>query len=146
MLNELLHEAVPVILHEDDQNAMYYSIENRSPFLDRELCEYAARIPTRHLVRDGYAKAVLREAVRGIVADPILDCDRKVGFNAPIEAFLDFGDPQVVGQLLDDGPIFAQVQREKIAGLLGKRALPNSESKFLFNFLCSRIFLDQHAG
>ena len=35
MLNELFHEAVPVILHEDDLNAMYFSIENRSPFLDR---------------------------------------------------------------------------------------------------------------
>ena len=31
MLNELYHEAVPVILHEDDLNAMFFSIENRSP-------------------------------------------------------------------------------------------------------------------
>ena len=27
------------ILHEDDLNAMYYSVENRSPFLDRDLFE-----------------------------------------------------------------------------------------------------------
>ena len=39
-LNELFHEAVPVILHEDDLNAMYFSIENRSPFLDRRLFEH----------------------------------------------------------------------------------------------------------
>ena len=31
MMNEMFHESVPVILHEDDLNAMYYSIENRSP-------------------------------------------------------------------------------------------------------------------
>src|SRR5262249_8434346 len=37
MLNEMFHEAVPVILHEDDLNAMFYSVENRSPFLDRSL-------------------------------------------------------------------------------------------------------------
>src|SRR5262249_54991183 len=37
MLNELFYEATPVILHEDDLNAMYFSIENRSPFLDRTL-------------------------------------------------------------------------------------------------------------
>ena len=43
MLNELFHEAVPVILHEDDLNAMYFSIENRSPFLDRELFEFCQR-------------------------------------------------------------------------------------------------------
>src|SRR5262249_4946280 len=45
MLNEMFHEAVPVILHEDDLNAMYYSIENRSPFLDRSLFEFCYRIP-----------------------------------------------------------------------------------------------------
>ncbi len=45
MLNELFHEAVPVILHEDDLNAMYFSIENRSPFLDRELFEFSLHDP-----------------------------------------------------------------------------------------------------
>ena len=60
MMNELFEEAVPVILHEDDLNAMYFSIENRSPFLDRKLFELAYSIPERHLVQDGRAKAVLR--------------------------------------------------------------------------------------
>src|SRR5262249_50778361 len=30
MMNEMFHEGVRVILHEDDLNAMYFSIENRS--------------------------------------------------------------------------------------------------------------------
>ena len=33
MLNETFAETVPVILHEDDLNAMSVSLENRSPFL-----------------------------------------------------------------------------------------------------------------
>ena len=37
MLNELFEETIPVIMHEEDLNAMNFSIENRSPFLDREL-------------------------------------------------------------------------------------------------------------
>ena len=32
MANEMFNESVPVILHEDDLNSMYYSVENRSPF------------------------------------------------------------------------------------------------------------------
>jgi asparagine synthase (glutamine-hydrolysing) len=39
MLNELFHEVVPVILKHDDLNSMYYSVENRSPFLDKDLLE-----------------------------------------------------------------------------------------------------------
>ncbi len=145
MLNELFHEAVPVILHEDDLNAMYYSIENRSPFLDRHLFDCCQRVPTRHLIRDGAAKAVLRDALRGIAPDFILDNRRKVGFNAPIFDLLDGRDPAVRAYLLDDSPIYAHVRREKIAALLDKPTLPNSESKFLFYFLNSKLFLEEFA-
>jgi len=143
MLNELFHEAVPVILHEDDLNAMYFSIENRSPFLDRDLFEFCNSIPTRHLIRDGKAKAVLREAVRGIAPDAIVDNRRKVGFNAPILDFLDVSDPQVRDYVLDDGPVYRYVDRDKVAALLGRRNLPNSESKFLFYLLNCKMFLEQ---
>ena len=143
MLNELFHEVVPPILHEDDHNAMSVSIENRSPFLDRRLFELCQRIPTRYLVRDGFAKIVLRDAMRGIVPPRILDQRRKVGFNAPIDAFLDRGDEDVRRQVLADGPIFEFVRREAIEALLDEDELPNSRSKFLFNFLNARIFLDE---
>jgi len=144
MLNELFAEAVPVILHEDDLNAMYFSLENRSPFLDRRLFETAAAVPTRHLIRDGKAKSVLREAMRGIVPDPILDCRRKVGFNAPVLDLLDTSDPAVRDYLLDDGPIYDLVRKSEIEGMLERPTLPNSFSKFLFNFVCAKVFLEQH--
>lgn len=145
-LNELFHEAIPVILHEDDLNAMYFSIENRSPFLDRELFDFCHRIPARHLIQDGRAKAVLRDSMRGIVPQRVLDNRRKVGFNAPIFSFLDTQDPEVRGYLLDDSPIFDHVRREKIESLISKPDLPNSESKFLFYFLNSKIFLEEFAA
>jgi asparagine synthase (glutamine-hydrolysing) len=146
MANELFHEAVPVILHEDDSNAMYYSIENRSPFLDRSLFEWTARIPTRHLMRDGYAKVILRDSMRGIVPAPILDSRRKVGFNAPIFSFLDPRDAETRASLLADSPIFDLVRRDKIETLLDRSFLPNSQSKFLFYFLCAKLFLEEFAA
>jgi len=143
MLNELFHEAVPVILHEDDLNAMYYSVENRSPFLDRDLFEYCNSIPSRHLIRDGRAKAVLRDAMAGIAPEPVMANPRKVGFNAPILSYLDVTDVAVRAELLRDSPVFDVVRRDRIAPLLEKQELPNSESKFLFNFLNCKIFLEE---
>jgi asparagine synthase (glutamine-hydrolysing) len=145
MLNELADEVVPVILHEDDLNAMYFSVENRSPYLDRNLVEFAYSIPTRHLVRDGYAKAVLRDAVRGVAPDHVVDNRRKVGFNAPILGFLDAADPHVREELLADGPIFDYVQRDRVAQLLEEPELPNSKSKFLFSFVTAKLFLEEFA-
>lgn len=143
MLNELFHESVPVIMHEEDINAMSFSIENRSPYLDRNLMEFTSSIPSSLLVKNGIAKAVLRESVRGIAPDAILDNPRKVGFNAPISDLLDLEDPGVRAELLEDSPVFDLVQRSAVEELLGNRELRNSESKFLFSFLGTKIFLDE---
>ena len=146
MLNELFHEAVPVILHEDDLNAMYFSIENRSPFLDLDLFEYCNTIPTRHLIRDGRAKAVLRDALAGIGPEEVMQNRRKVGFNAPIHSFLDIADPAIRGELLRDSPVFDMIKRDKMELLLDKGDLPNSESKFVFYFLNCKLFLEEFSG
>ncbi len=146
MLNELTQETVPVLLHEDDANAMWRSIENRSPFLDRPLVNFCATVPTRHLVQNGLAKSLLRDAVRGLVPDAILDNPCKTGFNAPIESFLALADPAVRAWLLADSPIFELVRRDRIAGLLDRQALANSDSKFLFSFVSSKIFLEEFAA
>jgi asparagine synthase (glutamine-hydrolysing) len=143
MLNEMFHESVPVILHEDDLNSMYYSVENRSPFLDRKLFEFCYSIPTRHLIGDGFNKKILRDAMKGILPDKIMTTRRKVGFNAPIYAFLDVHDEEVRSYLLDDGPVFDHVKREKVEEVISRGELPNSESKFLFYFLCTKLFLEE---
>ena len=146
MLNELFHEVVPVILHEDDLNAMYFSIENRSPFLDRNLFEFAYQIPTPYLVKEGRRKAVLRDAMMEIVPEKILDNRRKVGFNAPVLSFVRVRDAAVRDYLLDRSPIFEHVHRHRIEELIDRADLPNSESKFLFYFLNSKIFLEEFSA
>ena len=66
MANEMFHEIIPVALHEDDLNAMYFSIENRSPYLDHNLFEFCQTIPTKYLIQKGYAKVVLRQDPYGV--------------------------------------------------------------------------------
>ena len=142
MANELFAESIPVILHEDDLNAMYYSIENRSPFLDRHLFEFTASIPTRHLIQNGRAKSVLRESMRGIVPDFILDNPRKVGFNAPLFGYLNVADPQVRAYLLDTSVVYDYIEHDKIEQLLTQPQLLNSQSKFLFSFIGTKMFME----
>ena len=121
---------------------MSFSIENRAPFLDRKLFELAYSIPTQFLIKDGKTKAILREAMRGIVDKNIVENTRKVGFNAPIMDLLDTKSSRVREQLLDDSEIFDLVKKEKIESLLQHESLPNSYSKFLFNFLNAKLFVE----
>ena len=143
MLNELFYEVVPPILHEDDANAMFWGIENRSPYLDRELTRFVQTIPTRHLVRNGLAKSVLRDALRPWVPAAILDNPRKVGFNAPMEELLKTGrDRQEL--LRQDSPVYRLVKREKVVALLEQKSWTNAQSKFLFNLANVKIFLEMY--
>jgi asparagine synthase (glutamine-hydrolysing) len=146
MLNELFVETIPPPLREDDLNAMHFSVENRSPYLDRDLFDFCNAIPTRHLIGDGYNKKVLREAMRGITPDCVLDERRKVGFNAPLFDFLDVADPAVRAELLADGPIFDLVDRPGVARMLEPGRLSNADSKFLFSFVAAKLFLEEFAG
>lgn len=142
MMNELFHEAIPVILHEDDLNSMYYSIENRSPYLDSKLFDFAYSIPNEHLIRDGYGKYVLREAVKGTLNDKVRTDRQKKGFNASIHSLLDLSGKDSKEALLDGARIFDFVQRDRIEGMLKMNPMPNSYSKFLFNFINSKVFLE----
>jgi len=59
---------------------MRWSIESRVPFLDYRLVEAAASLPSRCKIHGGTTKYVLREALRGLVSDRILDRTDKIGF------------------------------------------------------------------
>lgn len=146
MLNELFHEATPVILHEDDLNSMRYSIENRSPYLDTALFDFACSIPPRHLIRHGFGKYVLREAVSGILNDQVRLDRRKKGFNASINSMIDFSDAGVRDYLLEpSAAVFELVDRRRVVELFDTFPVPNHLSKFLFSFINARLFLEHFA-
>ena len=83
--------------------------------------------------------------MRGIVPDRILENPRKVGFNAPIQDLLDTNEASVRATVLDDSPIYEYLKRDMVADLMAKTELPNSESKFLFNVVNAKIFLETYS-
>ena len=121
---------------------MYYSVENRSPYLDRALVEFCYRIPTRHLIRDGFGKAILRDAVRDVVPAAVVDQSQKIGFNLSVVELLDARDSRVRADVLADSPVWDIVRRDAVAPLLDRSTLTNSESKFLFSVLGCKMFLE----
>lgn len=144
MMNEMFNEVVRVILHEDDLNSMKYSLENRSPFLDTKLFEFVNSIPSKMLIKNGYAKYLLRESMEGILNDKVRLSREKKGFNASINSILDFNNPDHRAYILDDSPVFEFIKKDKIEDLIGQDEFPNSYKKFLFNFINTKVFLELH--
>ncbi|WP_428248607.1 asparagine synthase (glutamine-hydrolyzing) [Ferrovibrio sp.] len=76
--------SLPMLLRYADRNAMRVSVENRVPFLTTGLADFAASLPDALLIdQNGTTKSVLRQALRGIVPDAILDRRDKIGFATP---------------------------------------------------------------
>jgi asparagine synthase (glutamine-hydrolysing) len=71
---------LPMLLHWEDRNSMAHSIEARVPFLDYRVVEHCLAMADMEKVGGGVSKRVLRNAMRGIVPDKVLDRRDKMGF------------------------------------------------------------------
>ena len=144
MLNELYNETVPPMLHNDDLNSMSFSIENRSPFLDRNIYELTKSIPAEQLIQNGMAKFILRESVKDIMPKEISQNIKKIGFNASITDHINFKDKKTVDQLLSDSPIFEIINKDNIEKILKNQKFLETNTQFVFNFISSKIFLENN--
>jgi asparagine synthase (glutamine-hydrolysing) len=81
-----------LLLMRVDKIGMSASIEPRVPFLDHKLVEFTMNVPMSLKVRHGIPKWLLKQAVRGLIPDEVIDRP-KMGFGAPMAQWLrgDFG-------------------------------------------------------
>ena len=145
MLNELFHEVVPVILKHDDLNSMYYSVENRSPFLDKNLLEFSLKIPPELLISDGFQKNILRKSVKNVLIDKVRLNRQKKGFNASINSIIDLNDLEILKTIFDkNSPVAEYVNLKKLNDDMNFKEIPNHISKFIFSIIGTQFFLENN--
>ncbi|AXH91508.1 asparagine synthase (glutamine-hydrolyzing) [Micromonospora aurantiaca] len=83
LYQELAYETIPIVLCPEDRSSMAFSVETRPPFLDHRIVELAFALPDEYKLRHGVRKWVLRESMRGLVPDAVLDRADKQGINVP---------------------------------------------------------------
>jgi asparagine synthase (glutamine-hydrolysing) len=145
MANELWHETVPLLLSEEDQNAMFWSVENRSPYLDSRLLRWSQKVPMRHFIREGRAKALLRAAGKGIVPNHILDNPKKTGFNLSITDLLP-KDRRIAIDYVADSGLLEIVTLKSVKSILSQPTFNDSDNKFAFSLISSAAFMRVHSG
>jgi asparagine synthase (glutamine-hydrolysing) len=85
---EIASTSLPALLRYEDRNSMAFSVEARTPFLDYRLVEWALALPAGDLIRDGWTKAPLREAMRGMLPESVRLRRDKIGFATPERRWL----------------------------------------------------------
>ncbi len=141
MMNEMFNEIVPVILFHDDLNSMMYSVENRSPYLDKDLFNFSLKVPSKYLIKDGYQKFILRSIAKNYLNSKVAFDRKKVGFNASIQSF----NFDIVSKLKDlkhsKNEINDLIDIEKIVENIEKNGFPNHISKLVFSIFSINSFL-----
>jgi len=83
LLQDLTTYSLPSLLRYEDRNSMAHSIESRPPFLDQELVELVLSLPPDAIVRDGWSRWILREALAGLLPELVRTRRKKIGFTTP---------------------------------------------------------------
>jgi len=79
------------LLRKYDRISMANGIEVRMPFMDWRLVTYCFSLPDESKVGGGFSKRILREAMRGILPEKIRVRTAKIGFQAPLEEWMNGG-------------------------------------------------------
>jgi asparagine synthase (glutamine-hydrolysing) len=80
--------ALPRLLRFEDRNSMAHSIEARVPFLDYRLVEFVFSLPANQKINRGLTKAILRNALKGVLPDEVRLRTDKMGFVTPEAVWL----------------------------------------------------------
>ena len=79
------HETIlPTLLRNYDRYSMANGVEIRMPFLDHRLVSLAFSLPWDAKIRNGYSKAVVRDAMAPYMPREIAYRKTKIGFNSPV--------------------------------------------------------------
>lgn len=100
-----------------DRASMAHSIEARSPFLDHEVVEFAARIPAKYKWHRGNKKWILKRAFEDYIPETVQGRSKQ-GFSVPVDAWFR-------GEL-------RELAREKLEKLGARPLFENSQLKERF--------------
>lgn len=91
---------LPTLLRNYDRYSMMNGVEIRMPFLDHRLVEFAFSIPYTSKIRDGFSKAIVRDALADIMPKSIAYRKDKIGFNSPINTWMNVELKTWIGDLI----------------------------------------------
>jgi asparagine synthase (glutamine-hydrolysing) len=78
------HHHLPHILRNFERLSMAHGVEVRMPFMDWRLVCFAFGLPDRSKIGGGFSKRIVREALRGVLPEPVRARRDKLGFSPPM--------------------------------------------------------------
>lgn len=128
LASDVLQFSTPDLLRYEDKNSMAFSIESRVPFLDHEMVEYIFSLPIDQKIKNGWNRAVYRNAMKGRMPEKNRLRRSKIGFTNPDITWMKgrsefiaevFASPELAGRDLYDTEALKRAWQEYLGGRPG---------------------------
>ncbi len=128
------------LLQVEDRVSMAWSIESRVPLLDHRIVEFAATIPPATKFKDGKTKLLLKEALRGVLPEEVINRKDKMGFPVPINEWFKTELKEWVNELLlsENTRIYTIIKKEYVAAKMNTK---HSFSRELWGLICLELWM-----
>ncbi len=135
------------LLTKVDRMGMMHSLEVRSPFLDKDLAEFAFNLPLEFKTDMKNGKLIVKDILTEFMPKDFV-YRRKQGFGAPVKAWLREGFGGLAKKRLSDphAPIFEFVRKEAVQALLDdfyERGRDEGHYR-IWTLLCLDLWLSSH--
>ena len=141
---DIRHEGLPALLRYEDRNSMAFGIEARVPFLDYRLVEFSCRLPDRLRVGGGVTKVILRQAMRGILPDKIVDRRDKMGFVTPQSSWTRDAQDEIARTIRGGGAVSrGWVTAREVERLIAAAAGGGSANEQVWRLFVTELWLAQ---
>jgi asparagine synthase (glutamine-hydrolysing) len=111
------------ILQKVDRATMSVSLEGREPFLDQDIIEWAAQLPSNYKYYEGQKKYILKQIVHKYIPKEMMERP-KMGFGIPVDNWLSNELKDLVQEYLSEANL-------KLHGLFNVQIVRNIVSDFL---------------
>jgi asparagine synthase (glutamine-hydrolysing) len=133
---------LPTLLRNYDHYSMSRGVEIRMPFMDYRLVTLAFALKWDAKLRDGYSKAIIRDALRPFMPKETVERKVKIGFNTPVSEWMqgemkEYFEDIVMSQDFSNSSFVDAVDvREKVLAVTNsKRQVSYGESSNAYTLL-----------
>ena len=134
------------LLPKMDIATMAYSLEGRSPFLGKEILEFAPTIDDKYKIRGVQTKYLLRTLAKKYLPDELINQPKR-GFEIPLKIWMDTDLHEILkDHLFADNPLYVDfIDKKFVTDIYYKRRPVSDEkrAKILYTILCLEVWNKQ---
>lgn len=146
-LYSIFHDSLlPTLLRNFDRYSMIAGMETRMPLMDHRLVTFAFSLPWTSKLRNGYSKAILRDATQSFMPLSVNTRKPKIGFSSPVTHWMknewkEYLLDAIHSQEFKECPLIdSSLLKKRIEAILAAKNTPHSQGQDVWHYFSTFLW------